>query len=308
MFATLIAALLIAAGCSADDAAAPADEVAGPATATLEPVDAAPEATAEPTVAPTPPLGSPTAAPIPSPSVAPTPTTPAAPPTADTPTLTPGSDAPQADPTPADGQPCSAGLAGDPAVTSTARADFDGDGALDQVTTYRVDDAPATWHIRVDTAAGESLDSPLGPIAVPDANVAPLGGADVDGDGATEELFTVVGSGASAIIVTIHQRVRCEIVQAMVGDAPVSFPVGGSIANIAGVQCLDTDNNGVNNTIVAWTGLADFDQPEGTYALEGIEYELRGGDLREVGSRAVVANIAEADFVYGQLTCGALNL
>jgi hypothetical protein len=304
--ATLMAAVLAMAGCSADEDAAPGPEPLAQAAPTTESIQATAPPVVEPTATP-----EPTASPLvltPTPdATAPSPSTPPAP-AAPTPTPTPGTV--DADPTPIanPGETCTAGLAGDPTVTATERADFDGDGALDQVTTYRVGDSPGTWHIRVDTAAGESLDTPLGAIASPDANVIPLGGADVDGDGATEELFTVVGSGASVAIVAIHERSGCEIVSAEIGGAPVTFPVGGSIANIAGVQCVDTDNNGANNTIVAWTGLADFSQPEGTYDVEGVEYQLRSGELQEVGTRTIVANIAEADFVYGQLTCGALNL
>lgn len=308
--ATLMAAVLAVGGCSAGESAAPANDALAQAAPPTESIQAIAPPVVEPTAAPEPTTTPQTEAPTPTPTpgaTAPAPSAPPAPPAA-TPPATPGTG--EADPTPVPnpGEDCTAGLAGEPTVTTTERADFDGDGALDQITTYRVGAAPGAWHIRVDTAAGESLDTPLGAIATPDTNVVPLGGADVDGDGATEELFTVVGSGASVAIVAIHQRMGCEIVSAAIGGAPVTFPVGGSIANIAGVQCVDTDNNGVNNTIVVWTGLADFSQPDGTYEVEGVEYQLRSGELQEVGARTIVANLAEADFVYGQLTCGAVNL
>ena len=50
------------------------------------------------------------------------------------------------------------------------------------------------------------------------------------------------------------------------------------------------------------------DTGDGTYAIEGVEYELRGSELREVGVRTLQANVSEADFVYANLTCGAVSL
>ncbi|MEM7287311.1 MAG: hypothetical protein AAF480_13245, partial [Actinomycetota bacterium] len=205
-------------------------------------------------------------------------------------------------------EPCTAGLAGSPVASSTATADVDGDGALDQVTVYGTGSAgsPAPWRIRVDTAAGEAVDSPLA--VDPNAAGAPIGGADVDGDGATDEVFVAVGSGASTVIVAIYALVGCDLVQATNGGAPIGFPIGGSVQNLGGLQCVDTDDNGVNNTVVAWLATAIGDTGDGTYAIEGVEYELRGTELREVGVRTLTANVSEADFVYANLACGAVSL
>lgn len=211
-------------------------------------------------------------------------------------------------PTTGPGQPCVAGLAGDPVVTTTARADIDGDGATDQVTAYAVNDGGRTWFIRVDTAAGESLDSPLTDGIADETVVTPIGGADVDGDGATQELFTVVGAGAATTIVAIHARIGCELVQVTIDSTAATFPVGGSVVNLGGLQCLGTDEDGVNTTIVAWTGVADLEAAAGTYDVTGVEYRLTGTELVEVGRRAVRANLAEADFTYAQLSCDGLSL
>ena len=100
----------------------------------------------------------------------------------------------------------------------------------------------------------------------------------------------------------------CDLVQATNGGAPIGFPIGGSVQNLGGLECIDTDRNGVNNTIVAWLATAVGDTGDGTYAIEGVEYELRGSELREVGVRTLQANVSEADFVYANLTCGAVSL
>lgn len=205
---------------------------------------------------------------------------------------------------------CTAPLAGDPQFQQTATADFDGDGSVDLVTIYGIGQGaiPRDFRIRVDTAAGESLDSPLAVEVGSSIGATPLGGADVDGDGATQELFSTIGAGAAVAIVVIHTRDGCEIVQASAGNTPVTFPVGGSVGNIAGLECRDTDGNGVNNTVIAWTGEADFNPPNGDYFLTGVEYRLEGSVLQQVATPAKTANISEADFVYSQLSCGAVNL
>ncbi len=307
LLAIVLTVLVVTASCAGGDA--DLDDAA------LEPsptVEAAGERVATPTAAPTPPPEASATAAEPESTTVPADPSPLPEPTSVDVDPTP---APETSPTPAAtaepaaGDPCSSGLAGDASLSATARADLDGDGAGDQVTTYRVGEGDnATWHIRVDTAAGESLDSPLTEATTADATVQPLGGADVDGDGFTDELFTVVGSGASVLIVAIHQRVGCELVQVTSAGAPIGFPIGGGVANIGGLECLDTDQNGVNNTIVAWSGLADFDEADGTYRMDGVEYELRGTELRELGSRQLIANVSEADFVYGQLTCDTVSL
>lgn len=202
---------------------------------------------------------------------------------------------------------CSAPRAEAPVTSEIARADADGDGQQDDIITYAIDDGSGepSWRLRVETAAGASHDTALrvepGFGAMPE----PLGGADVDGDGATEELFTVVGAGASASIVAIHVIEGCDLVQAQQNEFATTFPVGGTVATLAGLQCVDSDADGVNDSIVAWIGEAD-PTASGTWQLFGTEYVLRGSELAEVAYLERTASIVEADFVYGQLTCGSV--
>lgn len=205
---------------------------------------------------------------------------------------------------------CTAPLKGDPVSQQTTFTDFDGDGRADLVTIYLVKQSTTSdeWRIRVDTAAGESLDSQLSVEVGSAVGAAPLGGTDIDGDGANQELFSAIGTGASVVIVVIHTRDGCDIVQTSVDNTPVTFPVGGSVGNVAGIECRDNDKNGLNDTVVAWTGEADFNPPSGDYILKGVEYRLVGSLLVQVDTLTTTANIAEADFIYSQLSCGAVNL
>ena len=262
-----------------------------------------------------------TTAPTPTPDdLAVTPTAPAAPSQSPTPSppSSPSSPSPAASATPAPttaAQPspagtagsCAAGLAGSPVQSSTASADIDADGATDQVTVYGTGTQaePEPWRIRVDTASGGSVDSPL--VVDAGSGAVALGGADLGG-GAAHELFTVVGSGASTAIVAIHALVGCDLVQVTAAGAPIAFPIGGSVVNLGGLQCLDTDGDGATDQVMAWLATADFDVADGTYAIEGVQYELRGTELVETGSQTLSANVSEADFVYGNLTCGAVTL
>lgn len=306
--AAFVVAVMLATGCSAGDRALDATGGATPAVASPapEPGPSEPDVTE---AGGSTPRGAPTTTGEAQPTEAPP-----APTTGATPTTVPETDtlpspAAEASPTPtpaaAADDGCTAALTGEPTSSDTARADLDGDGSPDQVTTYRSAD---DWRIRVDTAAGESLDSPIGPSAFGADAVTPLGGADVDGDGATAELFTVVGAGASALLVAIHTRVGCELEPATIAGGPVAFPIGGGIGTIGGLTCIDSDDDGVVNAIVAWTGIADFEATEGTFDIEGVEYELRGTELRQVGTRSFTTNVARADFVYAQLTCGPVTL
>ena len=114
----------------------------------------------------------------------------------------------------------------------------------------------------------------------------------------------MVGAGASASIVAIHNQVGCEIVAATLNGAPINFPVGSSALALGGLTCRDTDNNGVNNTFWAWTGTrSDGDN----WRIDGVEFQLRGTELTQVDSNSFLANESEPSFIYPFLTCGELS-
>ena len=200
--ALFVVLALVAAACSSGGDPEAANDPEPTSTATPQPAttsevvagdDAQPTATsapAEPTSTPDEATPTPVATPTPLPSPTPQPT----------PTATPEP------PESVSAEPCAAGLAGTPVAASTAPADVDGDGALDQVTVYGTGSPaqPAPWRIRVDLASGEATDSPLA--VDPNAAGIPIGGADVDGDGSSDEVFVAVGAGASTVIVAINAQ------------------------------------------------------------------------------------------------------
>ncbi len=245
-------------------------------------------------------------APTPTPTGATATSIPTATPTP-TPTPTAGATAtagPTSEPQPGPGG-CTAGLAGDPTATVEAPVDLDADGAPDLATTYVL--ADGSWHLRVDTSAGESLDSGLDVDPGP-AGVRPLGSVDLNGDPSAEELLVVVGAGAATEIVALFVRDRCDLVQIKVVDVPITFPVGASVGAVGGLECLDDDGDGAMDTIVAWSGIAKFEAGEGVYDVDGVVYRVSGDQLEPVGDRRLRAQVGQADFVYGQLSCGALSL
>ncbi len=224
-----------------------------------------------------------------------------------TPTPTAGATAtagPTSEPQPGPGG-CTAGLAGDPTATVEAPADLDGDGAPDLVTTYVL--ADGSWRLRVDTSAGESLDSALDILPGPEV-VRPVGSVDLDGDPASEELLVVVGAGAATDLVALFTRDRCDLVQVTAVGVPITFPIGASIGAVGGLECVDEDGDGAIHSIVAWSGIANFEAGEGVYDIDGVVYELTGASLEPVGNRTLQAQVGQADFVYGQLSCGTLSL
>jgi hypothetical protein len=125
-------------------------------------------------------------------------------------------------------------------------ADFDGDGAIDSLSTYGTGTAsyPAPWHIRLDRASGGSVDAVI-PDATGPGNVRPLGGAEISQsgglppDGSGVEAFVQVGSGASVALIGIFQYQDCALVRITGPAAPdaAAFPVGGTVTHLDGLSC-----------------------------------------------------------------------
>ncbi len=282
---------LAAAACSSDDPALVAGDRPTPTAPQTEPAGEPDPGSDDGVVAGDPDPTPTAAAPAPTPTPDPTPSATAAVTTE-----------PQPQPQPGE---CTAGLAGDPTATVEAPVDLDADGAPDLATTYVL--ADGSWHLRVDTSAGESLDSGLDVDPGP-AGVRPLGSVDLNGDPSAEELLVVVGAGAATEIVALFVRDRCDLVQIKVVDVPITFPVGASVGAVGGLECLDDDGDGAMDTIVAWSGIANFEAGEGVYDVDGVVYRVSGDQLEPVGDRRLRAQVGQADFVYGQLSCGALSL
>lgn len=172
--------------------------------------------------------------------------------------------------------------------------DADGDGADDELRTYRVAEE---WHLQVELAAEGGAD-----LVVPSfgGTVGVVGGADLDGDG-TDEVWARTGSGASATIVGLARLVDCELVRVTFATGDLAeLPVGGSVGTTAGLAC--DDGSGVTAFTATLT--------EGTsYDVAATSYRLEGTQLVEAGTEATTADATDESFLrYASFDCGDLSL
>lgn len=110
--------------------------------------------------------------------------------------------------------------------------DGDGDGLDDQLTTFRHEDA---WWVQATWSSGGSS-----AVSVPGSSmgIRPLGGSDLDGDGADEAWIAISGP-ASGMIVGVLRVDGCAVVPVVdsAGGQPFEFPVTSSIGSFSGASC-----------------------------------------------------------------------
>jgi hypothetical protein len=135
---------------------------------------------------------------------------------------------------------------------TTAAGDFDGDGSNDTLTVYGTGSStqPSPYHVHMDLGAGHgTADAAIVDAATDSAQVVKaLGGADITSsaglppDGSGVEAFAAIGSGASDTLVAVFQLTNCTInrLTGPQGNAPSSFPIGGSVTHLDGVRCDGT--------------------------------------------------------------------
>lgn len=168
---------------------------------------------------------------------------------------------------PASSGPCSAAAVPGSAVNvTTAEADFDGDGSNDTLTVYGTGSAsqPSPYHVHVDLGADHgSLDAAIVDAATDGAQVVKaLGGAEVTAsaglppDGSGVEAFVAIGSGASDTLVGVFEVTDCTVTRLTgpQGNAPSSFPIGGSVTHLDGLRC---DGSAGGQRLVALSATSD---------------------------------------------------
>lgn len=145
-------------------------------------------------------------------------------------------------------------------------ADANGDGEEDRATLEIVD--ATTLRLVVAYAGGGATRLALADDSVlvgPDVRVERV--VDVDGDG-DDDLWLVVGTGATVEVVTLVLAEGCELVRPSLDGQANRFPVGAGARDVAGVECTD-------GGLVASTGVvADDGTIAGTeriLALDGDE-------------------------------------
>jgi len=148
--------------------------------------------------------------------------------------------------------------------------DFDGDGTTDELVTYQ--SAPDAWRMRVVFADGGGADAAIGE-AEDFAPPRPIGGFDIDGDGA-QEVFVTVGAGASTILVGVFDVSACVATRVAAGGGPAVFPVGASVGAGSGLAC--PGNGLVRRTFAQMADETTFDGGYEEYTLDGAHLTSQG--------------------------------
>jgi len=177
---------------------------------------------------------------------------------------------------------------------ATVGGDFDGDGNEDGMLTYQA--ATDVWRLRVVFADGGGADSLIAE-GEDFAPPRPIGGFDVDGDGA-EEVFVTVGSGASTVQIGFYDVAACVATRITESGVAAVFSVGASIGQVSGISC--PGDGSINRNFAQYI---DDDVYEGGFA----PYLLEGSVLTAFPGDGAGFDAAEA-FALAVLDCGDLAL
>lgn len=203
--------------------------------------------------------------------------------TSTTTTVAPGV-CPQLDPVPV-GSVVFAGVPGD----------YDGDGLEDVLTTY-LDDSGSVWHMRVVFGGGGGVDDVIVDVD-PVAPARPIGGFDVDGDGA-EEVFITVGAGASTVLVGLYDVGDCFATRVTLEGQPAVFPIGASVGAVSGLSCPEVDF--IEEDSASYVAEDEYEAGFAPYRLDGAVLTAFPGDGAGV--------TADEAFALAILDCGDLTL
>lgn len=172
--------------------------------------------------------------------------------------------------------------------------DLDGDGLSDELFTYQAGEND--WRVRVTFADGGGADAG---IAQSDdlTPPRPIGGFDVDGDGA-EEAFLTVGAGASTTLVGLFDISACVVQRITTGGVAAVFSVGASLGAESGLICPGDGTLRRN-----FAQRVDQDSFEGGYE----EFSVDGTNLIPIETVSGLLTSAEAAQL-ATLDCGGLTL
>lgn len=182
-------------------------------------------------------------------------------------------------------------------VTERPRSgDYDGDGHPDGLRLYAVG---GTWHLRAEPAGGGGADVEIGPVR-PGETVQPLGGADVNSDGA-DEVFAIVGSGASTNIVGLFVLRSCRLQRVVLNADNATFAVGGSVGHSSALTC-QTPNLVYYEAVLVQGS-------DSSYTGRTTTFRLTGASLIALTSTTATVNWEDPSFArYVTSSCGGLRL
>ena len=172
--------------------------------------------------------------------------------------------------------------------------DFDGDGNGDELFTYQA--GADNWRVRVVFADGGGADATITE-AEDLAPPRPIGGFDIDGDGA-EEVFLVVGSGASAAEIGFYDVANCVATRITAGGVSAVFAVGSSVGAISGLLC--PGDGTIQRTFAQYVAENEYEGGFAPYRLDGAVLTALPGDG--------AGFTADEAFALGVLDCGGLAL
>ncbi len=190
--------------------------------------------------------------------------------------------------------PAPAALADGTLTFSGGSGDFDGDGNEDTLLTYQA--SPDTWRVRVVFADGGGADAAIVE-GMDFSPPQPIGGYDIDGDGA-DEGFLTVGSGASTAQVGLFDIAACVASRITTGGVPAVFPVGGSVGSVSGLSC--PGDGSIHRNFAQFVSEDNYEGGFEPYTLAGAVLTPGFGDG--------AGFTADEAFALAVLDCGSLAL
>ncbi|MDJ0952801.1 MAG: hypothetical protein QNJ81_03910 [Acidimicrobiia bacterium] len=172
--------------------------------------------------------------------------------------------------------------------------DFDGDGNEDALLTYQA--SPDMWRVRIVFADGGGADAAIVE-GMDFSPPQPIGGHDVDGDGA-DEAFLTVGSGASTAEIGLFDIATCVASRITTGGVPAIFPVGASVGAVSGLSCPEAGS--IHRNFAQFVSEDNYEGGFEPYTLAGAVLTPGFGDG--------AGFTADEAFALAVLDCGSLAL
>ena len=183
---------------------------------------------------------------------------------------------------------------GPEAEATDAPGDFDGDGGVDRLLTYRTA-AGGPWRIRMELARGGGAEAELPATA---EGVKAVGGYRLD-VGPSEAAFAVVGRDPAGVNLGLFVLRGCRLERVTLDGAPAELPVGTAPTGRSGVACQAP-------------GLVALHAPatDGPFVQGSSVAYLLVGEVLDEANRSTATLGAEDPQLgrYGTFTCGALSL
>lgn len=194
-------------------------------------------------------------------------------------------------------------LPGDAANHSLAAGDVDGDGLLDTIHTYTLDDpsVPGAWWTQISFAAGGGTAAQIWDSSTSYSGATPVDGMDINGDGRDEFFIYLGGAGSEAKLLGLFMVDGCTIDRVGYATDIASSPP--PILTVTyGITCADTDGNGGVDVLTVSTG--PMVGVEGDVTITRRRFSLVDGSLVDRGTDAITVPLTDpATANIGKVIC-----